>query len=144
MLTMQQLRGLSYEKASLYGLPHLGVEYTKGGHRLTVDSCIICGKPATNAHHVIPIRSGKTFHHPAGFELKSPLFALCGSGTTGCHNAFHGGAKYRARWVWDDELWERLWWNGKLLNEYGEHSPELFKIGAWIIESETIRKEIRQ
>lgn len=141
MLASAQLRGLSYEKASLYGLPHIGARYTKDGtspsyERLS-ETCSVCGSPATNCHHVVPRSAGKVFNleTPRGtFALRSPLFALCGSGTTGCHNDFHGGAKLKARWVWDSQSFEDAWWNGELLSRFGAHSPELFRYGCWEVE----------
>ncbi len=141
-LTREQLRGLPREKASLYGLPHLGARYHKGmGARRycrTATCCVVCGRPATNCHHVVPLSVGHTFEMvtPNGtFELHSPLFALCGSGTDGCHNGFHGGATLKARWVWDSEKYERAWWSGELLARFGAHSKALFAYGRWEIEN---------
>ena len=66
--------------------------------------------------------------------LRSPLFALCGSGTTGCHNGFHGGSALTARWMWDDPQYERWWWDGILLEQWGPHAEELYGFGFWRIE----------
>lgn len=133
------LNGLSYGKASLYGMPHLGAVYTGksvGDYKRTVSRCVICGRPATNCHHVVPLSVGRRFElgTPRGtFRLRPPLFALCGSGTTGCHNGFHGGARFVPRWVWDSEECEGMWWSGELLERCGAHSPELFGYGHWEI-----------
>ena len=40
------------------------------------DTCVVCGRLATNRHHVVPRSLG-------GHD--GPTVALCGSGTTGCH-----------------------------------------------------------
>ncbi|MFR3452249.1 MAG: hypothetical protein ACLTSX_12580 [Collinsella sp.] len=80
------------------------------------------------------------------WSLRSPLFALCGSGTTGCHNGFHGGARYVPRWVWDNIQYEQQWWDGLLLKLYPPHHPGLYEYGRWEIEDRetgriiTIRK----
>ena len=104
MIQMHQLRGLSIERAELYGKPHVGAHYTKGTrYERTQARCCVCGGNATNCHHVIPRGRGQEFalQTPNGlWLLKSPLFAVCGSGTTGCHNGFHGGAFLKAKWVW--------------------------------------------
>ncbi len=46
-------------------------------------ACAACGGPASNAHHVLPKGRG-------GDDLYANLIPLCGSGTTGCHGAWHG------------------------------------------------------
>lgn len=62
------------------------------------DWCIVCGRPHPNLHHMPPIGSGRRS------EWKGALLALCGSGTTGCHGAFHAGElelRYMdGRWHW--------------------------------------------
>lgn len=139
MIEMAQLRGLPLERAELYGKPCVGAEYTdrRGGYRRTSDTCCVCGRPAQSCHHAAPRSLGKTFTlvTPRGtHELRSALLALCGSGTTGCHDGFHGGARYVARWVWDDEECEREWWCGLLLAIHAPHSPALYGYGRWEIE----------
>ena len=62
----------------------------------------------------------------------SPLFALCGSGTTGCHGKFHDGG-LRAEWVWRTGAAEEAWWSGTMLREYPPHSPDLYMFGYWAI-----------
>jgi hypothetical protein len=54
--------------------------------------CIVCGVPATNAHHVIPGRRK---------DIRVPRLRLCGSGTTGCHGDAHAKRlhfRYRDGW----------------------------------------------
>lgn len=136
---MTQLRGLGYEVASLYGMPHVGAAYTGGDrYERTSDRCAVCGRSATNVHHVAHRKWGRTFRlsTPNGtWILRSPLFALCGSGTTGCHDGFHGGAWLRARWVWDSDEYEAAWWSGELLSRFGAHDPALYAYGRWEVEN---------
>ena len=133
MLTREQLHGWSYDKASLMGLPNIGAKYvTARRYKLTTDTCAVCGARATNVHHIVPKRNGYTFalHN---HELRSPLIALCGSGTTGCHGLFHSG-KLKAVWEWNSEEYERQWWSGELIDRHGAHSQAFFKYGNWTIE----------
>lgn len=137
MIQMYQLRGLSIERAELYGKPHVGAHYTKGTrYERTQARCCVCGGNATNCHHVIPRGRGQEFalQTPNGlWLLKSPLFAVCGSGTTGCHNGFHGGAFLKAKWVWKSPVYQDAWWSGELLEVYEPHSPDLYEYGHWAI-----------
>lgn len=48
-------------------------------------TCVICGDPAANAHHVIP-KGSPNF----GDDIPANLVGLCGSGTTGCHGDVEG------------------------------------------------------
>jgi hypothetical protein len=48
------------------------------------DECAGCGGRATNAHHVVPRSAG-------GDDVDENLLPVCGSGTTGCHGAYHAG-----------------------------------------------------
>lgn len=136
-----QLQGLSLEIAECFGKPHIGAFY-KGqnvkSHSLEDGSCCsVCYRPATNVHHVVPLGKAKSFTLQSLYgtwELNTALFALCGSGTTGCHNDFHGGARYKARWVWNNDENMRSWWSGQLLHLYGPHSEELFMYGHWEID----------
>lgn len=148
MVDMARLHGLSLEKAECYGKPNVGARYfgnTPKAYERTEDTCCICGRPATNCHHVVPLSVGQTFWlttSVGSWELKSPLFALCGSGTTGCHNDFHGGSRLRARWVWDHGSYERAWWSGELLSEIPPHDPALYRFGRWeVLDRETGRTE---
>ena len=48
-------------------------------------SCCVCGRPATNQHHVIIKGMGGTRH-----EKRIPTVSLCGLGnTSGCHKLAH-------------------------------------------------------
>lgn len=138
MIPMARLRGLSVERAELYGKPHVGARYTGGtprSYELTSTWCCVCGRPSANCHHAAPLRSGGTFllTAPIGsWTLRSSLIGLCGSGTTGCHGGFHSG-RYSIRWAWDSEQNERWWWDGALLKKWGPHSPELYAFGRWQI-----------
>lgn len=140
--------GLSREKAMLYGLPHIGAHYAHGGRKLsrsgarryerTQEWCAICGRPANNCHHVVPVSNGAVFEldTPRGtFPLRSPLFAVCGSGTTGCHNGFHGGAFLKARWLWDSPEFEDAWWSGEIISRFAPHHPAIYCYGQWEIEN---------
>ena len=140
--------GLSRDKAMLYGLPHIGARYTHVGPKWKRDGsrkyerlqdwCFICGCPATNCHHVVPVSNGLVFEleTPRGnFPLRSPLFAVCGSGTTGCHNGFHGGAFLKARWRWDAPEFEDAWWNGEIISRFAPHHPGIYCYGQWEIEN---------
>ena len=154
MILMSQLRGQSLERAELYGKPHVGAHYTGKGARAyerTRETCCVCGRPAQSCHHVIPRGRGERFElaTPNGkWSLRSPLFALCGSGTTGCHDGFHGGARYIARWAWDNPLYQEQWWDGSLLMLHPPHHPGQYLYGRWEIEDRatgrtiTIREEM--
>lgn len=143
----EMLRGLSLDVAELYGKPHIGAFFrtqSPKSHKLEEGArCPICGRPATNAHHVVPLSKGDRFRFDTGKYmtiLRSPLFALCGSGTTGCHNDFHGGARFHAHWKWLNDFYAKAWWDGRLLQDYGAHSRELFKFGRWEIEDSMLGK----
>lgn len=142
---MSHVYGLSNTWGDLFGLPHIGAEYTSyesGGYTvLDGEPCVVCGRPATNAHHVVP-KSVRKVVSIGGRMLRSPLFALCGSGTTGCHDGFHGGARYKVRWEWDTEEYERAWWSGELLDRYGPHSDELFRYGKYVLTDRLMDVEI--
>lgn len=134
------LRGMSLQHAELYGKPHIGAEYmgeSVKSHRTWQGSvCAVCGRPATNVHHVSPLSRGRTFRletQVGVWELKPALFALCGTGTTGCHNGFHGGARFKAEWVWDNDRDAHEWWRGELLLMMRPHDPMLYLYGWWEI-----------
>ena len=134
------LRGMSLQHAELYGKPHIGAHYmgadVKSHKALQGALCAVCGRPATNVHHVSPLSRGKTFRletQVGNWDLKPALFALCGSGTTGCHNGFHGGARFKAEWVWDNDHEAEEWWSGRLLLMMMPHDPLLYLSGCWEI-----------
>lgn len=138
--TSSQLRCLSYPVAERYGKPHISAHYkTRNVKSNKLDQyarCSICGEPATNSHHDPPLRNGKSFllvTDNGSFELKPALIALCGSGTTGCHDGFHGGARYRIEWIWDKDCYASAWWSGEILSKIEPHSPELYMYGYWLI-----------
>lgn len=133
-----QLRGLSVLHAEYYGKPHIHAYYkrddTDSHTREEHSRCFICGKLATNVHHCPPKSRGRQFQlqTPMGiFILKPALFALCGSGTTGCHGKFHNGLLH-AEWVWDDDKYAESWWSGYTLSHWvAPHSPLLYEQGFW-------------
>lgn len=146
MIHMSQLRGLSIDKAEIYGKPHIGARYVGNRYERTQGFCCICGRPATNCHHVIPRGRGDfAMQTPEGVQLlRSPLFAVCGSGTTGCHNGFHGGAFLQAKWVWNSPIYRDAWWSGELLRMYEPHSIELYQFGHWEIRDSRNNKTIKR
>lgn len=143
-IEMAQLQGLSYDKAHLFGLPHLGCEYTSydtGKYRITTDHCVICGRWfPLNAHHVVP-RSVRKEFHIGDHMVRSPLACLCGSGTQGCHGMFHGGARFSLSWEWYEEEYEDMWWSGELLDRFGPHSPELFGLGRYVVHDRKLGRD---
>lgn len=135
-----QLGGLSYQKAELYGKPHVNAHYEGKhvkSHKRDEDApCLVCRKMARSVHHVPPLSVGHKFvlRTPLGeFHLKPSLFALCGSGTTGCHNDFHGGARFEPEWVWNSDKDAEAWWSGEILSRIKPHSPMLYAFGFWRI-----------
>lgn len=128
--------GLSSDKAELFGKPHIGAVYTSGGrYRRTRERCPVCGRFATNCHHVAPrsVATEMPLVTPLGaWALRSPLIALCGSGTTGCHGRFHE-RRLAIRWVWYRPSYRDMWWSGQLLSEHVPHSPALYRYGYWEI-----------
>lgn len=144
------LRGLSVDAAQKFGMPSIGAHYEGRGVRTNrLDEgarCAFCRRPATNAHHVPNVgmggrNKGFALH---GYELRPALIALCGSGTTGCHNQFHGGAGLRAEWRWRSKVYEEAWWTGQLLEVYEPHHPGLFEYGYWAITDEHGNEMIRE
>ena len=136
--TKKAIGYLSQDKALLYGLPNAGVSFTRKGYRLDKPWCVVCGKPSQTCHHIVPRHNGLLYKRDTEhgtFILRSPLIALCGSGTTGCHNDFHGGARLHIRWVWDEPEFAKAWEDGSLLKEFGPDNPQaLYHYGQWQIE----------
>ena len=139
------LHGVPFPVADCYGKPHYLCGYrmatfpdSKEGRVQAVNRtrlfdgarCMCCGRPATNAHHWPPKGTAHTFRLGT-HVLRPALFAVCGSGTTGCHDGWHGGARFRALWKWDAEYLAKEWWEGSLIDEVGEHSNELYRYGCW-------------
>ena len=143
--TSKLLHGYPLAVAECYGKPHIGCHYrvveynherkatlrAAHSHKLNEGAlCICCGRPATNAHHYPPLGTAISFTHQRE-RLRPALFAVCGSGTTGCHNGWHGGARFKALWRWDSDEFAREWWEGSLLKDEGAHSPSLYLFGCW-------------
>ena len=154
MPSISQLRGLSLPVAERFGKPHIRCHYKRENvDTNTLDddaACIICGRMATNSHHWPPKGMGgknRSFSMatPMGtFVLLPSLFAVCGSGTTGCHNGFHGGGRFTADWIWDSNDNEEAWWDGYLLSHIiAPHSPALFDYGCWLIKDRDTGREIK-
>lgn len=136
----EQLRGLSLEVAECYGKPHIEAYYSSDSVRSNKleegARCATCHRIATNSHHCPPLSKGRTFilATPLGMHvLKPALFAVCGSGTTGCHNGFHGGARFKPEWVWNSDDDAAMWWDGTILKRIPPHSKMLFHHGFWVI-----------
>jgi hypothetical protein len=153
IVSARVLNGQPYETAKKFGMPHIGAHYLREDVRTNkLDEnalCCICGKMATNSHHDPEKGMGgknsswcmKTEH--GMFILMPSLKAVCGSGTTGCHNGFHGGARYKSRWEWDSDELETKWWSGYLLSHgVTPHSPQLYGMGRWVITDALTGEEI--
>ncbi len=137
----EQLRGLPLEIAECYGKPNINAHYAADivkSNRLDDGAlCACCGRMATNSHHCPPLSKGRTFVLRTDWGihiLKPALIAVCGSGTTGCHDGFHGGARFKARWHWDSDEIAEAWWSGELLKGMYPHSKRLYGLGCWLIE----------
>lgn len=138
-----KLRGCSVDEATCFGMPHVGAYYgtqnVKSNHLDAFASCAVCGESAANSHHEPPLGIGsrnKTFQiiTPRGHvTLRPALFALCGSGTTGCHGSRHLG-RLQFVWQWHHICYGEQWWNGELLtNGFEPHDPQLYALGCWRI-----------
>ena len=128
------LHGVPYPVAECYGKPHILCGYVGKGVNNTEladgATCACCGRPASNAHHWPPKRTSPVFHLH-GIALRPALIAVCGTGTTGCHNGWHGGNRFKALWRWDcDELAEE-WWEGPMICGLEPHDPMLYRFGCW-------------
>ena len=128
-----QLHGFAYPAAECYGKPHFLCSYDGkrvSDTRLFQDAtCMCCGKRATNAHHWPPKKHPHfTLHN---IQLRPALFALCGSGTTGCHDGWHGGARFKALWKWDSDNYAKEWWEGNMLASFEPHDNALYDFGCW-------------
>ena len=133
------LDGLTYDKASRFGMPHINAWYaTKSvnSHKFDRDAyCLKCGRPVTNAHHE-PFRGmggGTSTFTLHGVEMRPALIALCGSGATGCHGDRHKGL-WVPEWVWDSDENAEMWWTGQLFKMgLKPHDPILYAFGCWKI-----------
>ena len=128
-------------------MPHIGAtyrSYANGTYKvLEGEPCVVCGHPSTNAHHIVPLSVWHVYNL-RGNCLRSPLFALCGSGTQGCHDGFHGGSRYKVSWLWDTQEDEDMWWSGRMLEEMGyvPHDDRLFRHGKYVIHDKRLDLEI--
>ena len=93
-------------------------------------ACAVCGRPATDLHHVVPKRMGGM---SGEVERRVPLIALCGSGNlSGCHGMAHS---HHLHFAWDEGRggWLYLvtdesmpdWW------AWEKSSEEFLPLPAW-------------
>lgn len=135
------LGGLPLKKAELFGKPHLGAHYRKfDRHSQALEDgapCVCCGRRATNAHHACPLHAAGQFVLAGKWGrhvLLSSLVSVCGSGTEGCHDGFHGGARFEIEWAWDSWKYADMWWSGWLLSHWcAPHSERLFELGGYVL-----------
>lgn len=146
------LRGLSMDKASLYGMPHIGCRYTRDDMARTAFEsdlrCAWCGSQrGFHSRHHEPPRSNGSFllNTPKGkFVLLPALVDLCGSGTTGCHGDRHNGL-LKLRWEWDGDEFAEKWWDGTFLSR-PYHEPNgkwLYAYGCWVLERDGVERRFR-
>lgn len=148
---MSQLRGLTFEAASLFGMPNLGAVYLREDMSATSmreSRCACCGTRSSHGwsvHHEPP-RSKGTFllcTEWGRFVLLPALIVLCGSGTTGCHGKRHNG-QLRIRWEWDLDEYAEKWWSGWILSHFcAPHSPRLFELGRYVFEMDGKSWEVK-
>lgn len=62
--------------------------------RIASDYCAACGGEPGGVHHVIPRSEG-------GDDVAGNLLLLCGTGTSGCHGAYHGNPYEAESIIWD-------------------------------------------
>lgn len=119
-----------------------------------------CRARATSTHHIVPIgmggrQSARTiFVNPVScdsynaehvqspefmatgmgrFEVYTPLIAVCGTGTIGCHGDFEEH-RIGIEWVWRDALCKNLWESGWILSHgYKPNSERLYEFGYYRI-----------
>lgn len=127
------LRGMSIDKARLFGMPHVGCHYagnSVNSHKLYRGTrCAVCGETASDAHHEPQKGMGGGKGLPMhGYVLRPALLALCPQ----CHHDRHFG-RLSFVWFWRDEETEIDWASGKLLRDgFKPHDPELFRLGYWV------------
>ena len=129
--------GISLERLELMGKPSLGAHYESAdckSHKLDEGArCVICGRKATDAHHVVPRSTlhAYTVETPLGnFRTLSPLFALCRE----CHEGFHSQARYHVSWEWKSDQYREEWENGHTLaNICPPGSSFLFQEGHFVL-----------
>lgn len=74
------------------------------GKTVRLQNCPICGRPATNMHHIVRRGDGELIGND-GRPRPKPMISLCGTGTTGCHGLVH---ELRLHFRWKDDTWEYL------------------------------------
>jgi len=78
-------------------------EFLKGKPSVKSDYCCICGRPATNQHHIVPKGMG-------GTSNPGPTISVCGFGNNeneGCHGLLHSGLLF-LDWDEDGQCWMYL------------------------------------
>ena len=146
MIQARQLKGLDARSAELMGKPSIGAHYTREdyrAHKLDQGArCTLCGKPATDAHHVVPRghSRGFTVDTPLGqFVTLTPLFALCRA----CHRDIHDRARYQITWRWKEERYQQEWWDGHTLGRIcPAGSPWLFQQGSYYVTDKETGKTV--
>lgn len=109
--------------------------------------CAICGRSIDTEWSGYSIHHRRMRSHGSGYERlheAENLLTLCGSGTTGCHDKFHGGARLKAEWRWRHPVYEEAWWTGQLLQVYEPHDPGLYEYGYWLITDRDGNEMIRE
>lgn len=107
-------------------LPMMGKPSIKG------ERCAVCGRPATNQHHVVRRGAGKWVR--GGVEVRKPTVALCGSGNaSGCHGLAHQG---RLHFRWKATLDKQSGmvgghWEAKLVNVPCSYQEALASEVGW-------------
>lgn len=72
--------------------------------------CCICGRPASDRHHIVKRSAGKWVVD--GREVKKPTVRLCGSGNaSGCHGMAHKGLIH-FRWAKPERNYTKDGWQG--------------------------------
>lgn len=143
------LGGMSMDKATQYGAPHVGGYYSGEGvntHKLKEGArCAVCGRRATNVHHEPKKGTSPYWGMQTDwgvFLLKPALIALCGSGTTGCHGDVHAG-RVKLRWEWADDDTAERWFTGDLLaHGYEPHDEHFLDMGRWAVTAYDGRGEL--
>lgn len=131
---------------AIMGMPHINAHYDGGfdhkHRRYSRDDdamCAICGRPATDVHHVVELGMGgvQTPHNIRNkmgiFPTWTPLFALCRE----CHQmfTFH---RISVEWKWDEGVDE----TPHILAMRTANDPKLFLFGRYVVSGD-IEKEIR-
>ena len=132
----------------------------------TSDVCAVCDSArSASTHHIVAVGTGGrqssrtnevdwafcgAYDEAFGcepstdlteFEVLTPLIAVCGDGSSGCHGMFESH-DLSVEWVWDDAdcfiLWESGWF---LSHGYEPHDERLFEFGCYRIlrGGETVR-----